>query len=295
MYLLLSVLVLAPFWSLSTASPEMLLAEVQQMASAETNEGRFDVLSALLRKRNLPFIVEAFTIEEPVGREPRTEGRNVIVTLGEGDREIVVGAHYDAARLSDGSLSRGATDNAASSVMLVGLAEAIRAERLPLQVKVVWFDMEELGLIGSGRYVKIHGVERIAAMLNFDINAYGDTIVFGPSEPELNAGLRQTLAETCASERRNCVAFPQMPPGDDRSFLGAQVPTLSIAQLPAVEVHQLWLLMNAQKDSGLVQGHVPAILRTIHTADDTAAKVDGESMARLLEFAKTLVRKAAVR
>jgi len=32
---------------------------------------------------------------------------------------IVVGAHYDAVRLSDGTLSRGAVDNAASSVILV--------------------------------------------------------------------------------------------------------------------------------------------------------------------------------
>ena len=35
---------------------------------------------------------------------------------------------------------------------------------------------------------------------------------------------------------------------------------------------------------------MPAILRTIHTAEDTSAKVDAETMARMLRFALSLVR-----
>jgi Zn-dependent M28 family amino/carboxypeptidase len=271
------------------------VADVRQLTSADTNEARFDALTAMLRGRNLTFTVEPFTIDKPVGREPRTEGRNVVVTLGDGADQIVVGAHYDAARLPDGSLSRGAVDNAASSVILVRLAEALRTATLPRRVKIVWFDMEELGLIGSARYVQAHGTDRIAAMLNFDVNGYGDTVLFGPSEREQHASLRRTLVETCAAEAKTCVGFPQMPPGDDRSFVGAKIPTLSIAMLPAVEVHQLWLLMNAKQDSGLAPGHVPAILRTLHTAEDTVAAVDGESMARMLRFALALVRTVALR
>ena len=152
------------------------------MAAATSNEARFDALTAMLRGRGLTFAVEPFTIEKPLGREPRTEGRNVVVTLGESAEEVVIGAHYDAVRLADGSLSLGAVDNAASSVMLIRLAEALRAEKLPVRVRVVWFDMEELGLVGSAQYVKQHGADRIGAMLNFDINAYGNTIVYGPSE-----------------------------------------------------------------------------------------------------------------
>ena len=75
------------------------------------------------------------------------------MTIGTGTESIVVGAHYDAVRLPDGTLSRGAVDNAASSVILVRLAEALRTVDLPRQVKLIWFDMEELGLIGSRRYL----------------------------------------------------------------------------------------------------------------------------------------------
>jgi hypothetical protein len=269
--------------------------DVSRMAAAASNEARFEVLTALLRSRGLTFAVEPFTIEKPIGREPRTEGRNVVVTLGAGPEEVVVGAHYDAARLADGSLSRGAVDNAASSVMLVRLAEALRAEPPAVRVRIVWFDMEELGLVGSAHYVKQHTADRIVAMLNFDINAYGNTIVFGPSEMKENAALRRTFVETCAAEDIACAGFAQMPPGDDRSFVKAGIPTISTGIIPAVEVHQLWLMLHAGSGSGLAQGTVPAILRAIHTPEDTPDKVSEETMLRMQRFALALVRRVSRR
>lgn len=266
-----------------------LVDDARRIAAADTNEARFKAITGLIEARSLPFTVEPFTIEKPVGREPRTEGRNIVVTLGEGAGDLVIGAHYDAARLPDGTLSRGAVDNAASSVLLVRLAEALRAKRLPVRVRIVWFDMEELGLRGSAHYVAQHGSDRILAMLNFDVNGYGDTIVFGPSARSDNATLRRTLMETCAAEDAVCIGFPQMPPGDDRSFVSAGIPTLSLAILPAVEAHQLWLFMNAGPNSGLAQGTTPPILRTLHTSGDTIEKLDVEAMERMLRFVHSLV------
>ena len=119
-----------------------LVEDARRLTAAATNEARLDALTALLRSRGLAFTVEPFTIAKPVGREPRPEGRNVVLTIGEGPQDLVIGAHYDAVRLPDGSLSRGADDDAASSVMLIGLAETLRAEPLPIRIRVVWFDME---------------------------------------------------------------------------------------------------------------------------------------------------------
>jgi Zn-dependent M28 family amino/carboxypeptidase len=177
--------------------------------------------------------------------------------------------------------------------MLIRLAEALRAEPLPLRVRFVWFDMEELGLVGSARYVAEHASDRLAAMLNFDINAYGDTIVFGPSQTKENAALRRTFVQTCATEDVPCVGFPRMPPGDDRSFVKAGIPTISVGIVRALEVHQLWLLMNGVGNSGLAVGFVPAIAKTLHTADDTVDKLNEETMARMQRFALALVRAVA--
>ncbi len=288
---------IAALQALPAAAPpaSSLVADASTLAAATTNEARFEALTALLRGRGLPFAVEPFTIEKPIGKEPRTEGRNITVTFGTGPELVVIGAHYDAARLPDGSLSRGAVDNAASSVMLVRVAEALRGEKLPVRVRVVWFDMEELGLVGSARYVQQHAADRLAAMLNFDINGFGDTVVFGPSALAGNAALRGTFVATCAEQNIPCVGFPQMPPGDDRNFVKAGVPTISVGIIPAVEAHQLWLMMNAGPASGLAPGTAPSIMRTIHTPDDVPAKLSEETMARMQRFALALVRKVVAR
>ena len=51
-----------------------------------------------------------------------------------------------------------------------------------------------------------------------------------------------------------------------------------MAVLPALEAHQVWLLLNGGKESGLAAGFAPAILRTIHTPADTADKLTAEGM-----------------
>ena len=274
-------------------SPASLVDDVRKLTVARDNDERFEALTEMLRARNLAFTVEPFTLEKPVGNEPRTRGRNIVVSLGEGAEEILVGAHYDAVHLPGGSQGPGAVDNGASCVMLVRLAETLRAERLSMRVRIVWFDIEEYGLVGSAHYVDAHTADRIVAMLNFDINGYGDTVLFGPPAgvPESgDARLRRAFMQTCGNEEIDCLRFARMPPGDDRSFGKAGIATLSIALLPAAEAHQVWLLLNAGANSGLAPGTAPAIFRTIHTADDVVAKVDGASIARVHGFAAALVR-----
>lgn len=291
---MLVVLSLVAWLQAAPAPPSLdYVADVRRLAQSSSNDERFDVLTTMLRERSVPFAVEEFTLEKPDPRDGRTRGRNIVVSLGTGAEDVIVGAHYDAVRLKEGRLSQGAVDNGASSVMLVHLAAALRTERLAARVRLVWFDMEESGLIGSRRYVEAHKGDRIQAMLNYDINAYGDTVMFSEAPGGEDARLRQAMLEACAAERIDCVRFPQMPNSDDRSFGRAKIPTLSVAILPGIEVHQMWLLLNAGKESGLAAGFTPATLRTIHTAEDVVEKVDGASMARQLQLTRTLVRRLA--
>jgi hypothetical protein len=277
------------------ASQTTIADDVSRLSAATTNEQRFETLTSMLKARNLTFTVEPFTIPKPLGREPRTEGRNVVVSIGDGEELVIAGAHYDAARLADGSLSKGAVDNAASSVLLMRAAELMRAEKLRVRLRFIWFDMEELGLIGSTQYIQQHPSERVTAMLNFDVNGYGSTIVFGPSEHPGNVELRRTVVQTCATEGVSCVGFPQMPPSDDRPFVKAGAPTVSLAILPALEAHQLWLMMNGGANSGLAQGTTPPIMQTIHTSADAPDKIKEEDAARMLRFMTALMRSLTAR
>src|SRR5262245_29286179 len=193
--------VLLAVWATLQAPPAVdpLRAAVEQLTASASNEARFEAITAVLRARNIPFTVERFSIAKPLGREPRTEGRNIVATFGSGANPIVVGAHYDAVRLQDGTLSHGATDNAGSSVILTKIAESLMAQPPAGRVTLVWFDMEELGLIGSQKYVEGHAADHIGAMVNLDVNAYGDTLLFGSSRGAANAAPRKAVLETCAA------------------------------------------------------------------------------------------------
>jgi hypothetical protein len=277
---------------------DTLVAEVRTLSAAADNDARFEALTALLKANNLPFTVETFMLDKPpaagpnAAADPRTRGRNVIVTLGKGRDTIVVGAHYDAKWITDKTLSKGAVDNGASSVMLVHTAAALKNQRLKSKVTFVWFDFEESGLLGSAKYAEAHTADRITAMLNYDINGYGNTVLFGPPPGPLDARLARVMLETCAAERVDCLRFDGMPPGDDRSFGARKIPAVSIAVLPATEAHQLWLMLHA-KSAGLSQGFAPPIFATIHTPNDVPEKLEGAAMATAGRLAQALIRRVS--
>ena len=295
--ILLALLALPQFAAAQTAN-DALVAEVRTLSAATDNDARFDALTALLKAHNLPFTVETFTLDKPpaagpnAAPDPRTRGRNVVVTLGEGPETIVVGAHYDAKWMTTTTLSQGAVDNGASSVMLVHAAAALKGERLGSKVTFVWFDFEESGLIGSAKYAEAHAGDRIKAMLNYDINGYGDTVVFGPPQGGADPRLGRAMFEACASVSTDCLRFGGMPPGDDRSFGARKIPTLSIAILSATEAHQLWLMLHA-KSAGLVPGFAPPIFTTIHTPNDVPDKLDAAAMATAGRLAQVLIRRVS--
>ena len=255
--------------SAAQAAPVQDLAKLQ----VDTNAGRLAALQGILKERGIPFEVQAFD-----------GGSNVVVTFGAKApeaREIVVGAHYDSVKLKDGTLSRGMVDNGAGVIALAGLAEGLRGKPLRHPVRVVFFDREETGFLGSKAFVAARKPAEIAAAINVDIVGYGDTLIFGGGKKEGNAPVDRSLQRVCAARRLACLEFPEYPSGDDLSFDAAGVPNISVAFLPAVEAHQLWLSMNGGGErSGLRNDFVPPILGTIHTPADTLDKVDPATLER---------------
>lgn len=239
----------------------------------KTAAARFEALRGLLQERGIAFEVQEFTNEKRA-RDPR--GRNVVINIGNGPRDLIVGAHYDAVALADGSLVPGMVDDAAAVVVLLRVAQRLGRQSLKHRVRIVLFDMEEEGLLGSKEFVA-HDKERIAAMVNVDIAGYGDTLLIGTaaSYPPVQRAVRRV----CAEANFGCVEYAQLPPGDDRSFEKAGIPNVSLAVLPLQEAHQLWLMLNAPKslrDDGL-----PAIIRVIHSANDSVDKLDAAAMTRM--------------
>lgn len=249
-----------------------------------SNEARTRVVVDQLRAAGFEPTVETFA-----GGNRQTgemEGRNVVVTLGDGPREILLTAHYDAVKLRDGTMSQGVVDNAASVVGVIEAAKILRDKNLNHRVRVILFDQEELGLIGARKWIEAHGLANVAAVVNSDVAGYGDTMMYGLNNGPQSAGVTRAVREVCAERAMNCVGFPVYPPSDDRAFSGAglgeagqagsadRVPTVSLGFQDHVGAHQMWLAFNGGEANGLAEGFVPRVFQLIHSADDTMERID---------------------
>lgn len=253
-----------------------------------SNEARAQVVADQVRAAGFEPSVETFQ-----GGNRQTgpmEGRNVVFTFGEGEREILLTAHYDAVKLEDGTMSQGVVDNAASVVGVIEAAKILRGKDLNHRVRVILFDQEELGLIGARKWIEAHGVTGVAAVVNSDVAAYGDTMMYGQNNGGQSAGVTRAVQEVCAERALQCVGFPIYPPSDDRAFSAAGAPVVSLGFQDQVGAHQMWLAFNGGEANGLAEGFVPQVFKLIHSADDTMDKVDpatlklsGETYAAVVE------------
>ena len=276
---LLATVLLAVSSPIHAQQPNVLpdLVEDATRLATPSAQGRHEALISLLDDRGLSYEIQEFR-HEPEDPDPSV-GHNISVWLGSGNRQLIVGAHADAAKLSDGSLSLAMVDNAAAVAILVRLATTLQHHEFKHRIRMVFFDLEERGLLGSRHLVSTIPPGAIAGMINLDIAGYGDTVIYGHTANRGNDDLFAALRHVCADAETRCLEFPRFPPSDDRSFQRAGIPNISLATLPHTEAHQLWLALNAgPEESGLAPGFVPPILKLIHTANDTQDKLDAEAM-----------------
>ena len=261
--------------------------EVARRFAQPSNDLRLAVLEEELRQRGLPYVLQTFPRDG--ADDERSSGHNVVVSLGAGPPRVIVGGHVDADRLDDGALSQGLVDNAAGVVVLLHVAEILRHAALQGTVHVVFFDMEELGLLGSRAYVQSLESAADAVMVNVDIVGYGDTLLYGPGDLSPEHPLTGHVHRVCARHAAACVGTPRMPPSDDRSFQRAGIPAVSLAMLPAEEAHRIWLFLNGDLTEAQRGALAPAILRTIHTDRDTADKLEPAALMRAVRIVTDLV------
>lgn len=268
----------AVFLSAAPSLAQNRAADLREQVGAyvqPSNAARLEVLLRQLRDEGFTPSVETF---EGGGRGEPMQGSNVVVTLGEGPKEILLTAHYDAVKLRDGTMSQGVIDNAGSVVALIEAAKILRDAPLSHRIRIIFFDQEELGLIGAKKWIEAHGIANVAAVVNSDIAAYGDTLMYGQNNGPQSAFVTRAVQELCAERAMQCVGFPVYPPSDDRAFSAAGAPVVSLGLQDEVGAHQMWLAFNGGEANGLAEGFVPQVFRLIHSKDDAMTAVEGEAV-----------------
>lgn len=272
--------------ALARQDPLPAVTQDLRLLSRDSNDARGEAVRDLLAARGLRFSVQDF--ENPFPGAIRARGSNIIVDLGDGPRDIVVGAHYDAAATSDG-ITSGALDNGAGVIVLQRLAGTLAESRLRHRVRIVFFDMEELGLIGSAHFASTAEPGRIAAMVNVDVTGSGQTVVLGPSESPGNEVTYEAAAAACARTGLGCLTFPRYPPSDDRSFQEAGIPNISVGVLPRLQSEQLWMRLNGGHATGRPATEQPRVFSLIHTRDDVPEEVEPLAVTTAHRFVLELV------
>ena len=281
----------AAFALLALATPalaqdEANLREAVAAYDQPSNAERLAVLTGQLEAAGLDYEIQTF--EGGARGQPMT-GSNVVVTLGEGERDLLLTAHYDAVVLQSGELADGLVDNAASAVALIEAAKVLRERDLNHRVQIIFFDQEELGLIGAHRWIEANGTDRVTAVVNSDVAAFGDALMYGENNGERSGFVLTALREECAERALTCVGFPVYPPSDDRAFIAAEVPVVSLGFQNRVGAHQMWLAFNGGETPGLAQGFVPEVFQLIHSEGDAIEAVDPATVALAAEVYADLI------
>jgi len=264
-------------------------AAVQTAAAAfvqPSNAERLRVITEQLTAAGLPYEVQTFA-----GGNDRTgpmEGKNVVITLGEGAKDIVLTAHYDAVKLRDGSMAQGIVDNAGSVLAMIEAARALQGQQTNHRLIFVLTDQEELGLIGAKHWLEGHDKARIHAVINADVAAYGETVMYGENNGDQSGFVLSALRLQCAELGVDCMPYPNYPPSDDRVFSAAGVPVVSLGTQDAIGAHQMWLAFNGGEDNGLREGFVPPVFQRIHSVEDKLELLNGADVARFGRFVADL-------
>lgn len=248
---------------------------VRAISSGATSETRLASLVTLLDDLEVKYEIESFDAG-------RRKGKNLIVDLNpDSERKICVGAHFDQVRVGTGAI-----DNACSCAALMELLEQFRDQ--PLQnhgVEIVFFDLEEQGLLGSKAYVDDRKPDSLPDFfVNLDIFGYGDSfwLMSEDSESPLQKAFEQAAGDAGITVKSS--GLKQYPPSDHVPFAEAEVPTLGVALIDEPEIEAVKSLLSGQ--------HVdmPPILRIIHTPDDTTEKVRPNQSARAIPVVEAAIR-----
>jgi hypothetical protein len=188
---------------------------------------------------------------------------------------VIATAHYDA-------WFGGAVDNATGLVVTLEAMVSLARLGLDRSVRALLLDGEELGMVGSGRYVEEYGTDGVVMVFN------ADSVAFEPDEGGLFTGEKRTVEYWIqATERSAGDAFavadlarrlpnpigqkPLVFPGEGVSIIGVAT------GVDRSDQAQFWLARTPALFP-FPAGDKPGFY---HTVDDTPSRVDVDRLERI--------------
>ena len=149
-------------------------------------------------------------------------------TNPDGQRGLVVGgAHFDTVPGSPG-----ANDDGSGSVALLEAAQALATKPTKHDVRLVWFDGEEVGLVGSKAHVKANAADtpRTLAMIQAEMlgSPHGSPVMLFGGSTDARAGA--PVVDIAAKLGINLEVSKDRPYGSDHNpFADAGMPSMVVS------------------------------------------------------------------
>jgi hypothetical protein len=155
---------------------------------------------------------EVTLLEASAPRFPTTNVLADIKGARRPDEIVLVGAHYDA-------FYAGADDNSSGLAVVLELARLLRDRPIARTVRFVAFDLEEVGLVGSTRYIEARGGRVKAAVILDCVGYYDERPDSQKSLPGLPAPTRGNFLAVIANDRSSPQAIDIARLNDAFDFL----------------------------------------------------------------------------
>ena len=233
--------------------------------------GREKAVIKILERNKINFYIEKYDF---LGQQ----GENIVIEFGSGKNEILVTTHYDVV-----SGSPGANDNGSCIAILIDVAKRLKKAKLKNKVKVIIFDQEEPGCLGSRAYVRRHGFENIIGVYNTELCGMGDVVGVWPVTKDVSdSAALGVLRDTVKKLGYGLEEAAELPIffGDHRSFreLGFK-DAFCLSVVPGKDVEEIRRFVTISKEKlvfrsllGLVikplGPKVPFMFQLYHSSED---------------------------
>jgi Zn-dependent M28 family amino/carboxypeptidase len=252
---------------------------VAAIAAADSIDGRREAIVARLRAIGLEPQLASFDPPAHAGRR----GTNIIARIpGGASNTILLGAHYD--RVPRG---RGVIDNAAGVAAVLELAEAFAKRPLANHtVEIALWDLEELGLLGSGARVADSLRTPLPQLyVNFDIFGYGDAFMIGAMNGD--APFVQRMQAAARDAGAPVTVDTLYPPSDHLTFRPTSAESYAVSILSGEDITKVLAML---RSGALPNGEPPPIFRILHSEADTMDKLDAAAVARGVRVVEAAIR-----
>ena len=246
-----------------------------------SHEGRRNFIEQELNKLGVRFAAIPFRLNK---RTQIIEGQNIVVSLGAGADNIVVGAHYDAVPGSPG-----ANDNGGGVAVVLGLIKSLKNLAWKHRVNFCFFDQEEPGMIGSGEFVRTYRDSlHHLAMINLDVEGTGEEVYVGPAGGGDDDFIMPIVRNAAARARYQLYESPHYPPSDQVSFAARRLENISISVVPKGDSD---LLARAEANGWqhVDSNAMPQVMRVMHTPHDSSTYVTPDALMKSFTLTSTIL------